>query len=756
MQVEVEFSDTFNPIGQKDADIVVVTEKPFDAKDNVWMKGTHYRLLDSMFGEADLNLYTCYKTCVTKDDVSRFSSTKYNGKSPTPLLRKEWDTLIEEIKEINPNVVITLGKEPLRALTKNPTLSEHNYRGSVLSTEVGKIIPTFETSYIMSKFEKNPIMIFDLNRARKESKTDELNRRDRNLVTDPNLSEIKNFLEYCHKQDKISFDIETFKGGTNRYQYIDCIGIAPSPDYAMCIPFCKANGKNIWTIDEEIEIYKAIAKLLSDSSIKKIAQNAQFDISHVEDFGMPVTNLYFDTMNAAKIIEPEFPKGLDFLTSIYTKEPYFKDEMEKDRWLYNAKDAAITFEVHEGQIQDLKEKGLYDFYFEHVHPLIRVFIDVSRQGVKADKEKMDNLDSRLTKEIEEKRAKLKELTGREINVYSVKDMREYIYEDLEMNPRHNKNGNLDTSKDSLKEFYRRTGREEFQIMMDLRKERSTVSSFTNVDISKDGRIRTSYLVSGTDSGRLSSKKYVDGTGMNLQNRKKGIMREIFIPDDGFIFMGADLGQAENRVVAYASNDSKMIDVVEAEGDMHRENAALIFDKPVEEITDKERQLGKKITHANNYMMGVGLFSKLANISYKEARELQNKYFNTYPRVKMWHKEIEIQVRTTRVLENPFGRKRTFYGRLKDSTFKSAVSYIPQSTVADKLHDATHEIHARLPYPARIVMQLHDEIFIQCLPEQEEECKQILEDALTRPFKINGYTVSIPTDVKVGSNWNAVS
>jgi len=756
MEVSVVFEDVFKPIGNKDADIVIVTDKPFEAKENVWMKGTYKRLFDSLCSKAGIDLYSCYKTCVTKDRVVNFKKSKYNGSSPTPLLRREWKELREEIKEINPNVVIAVGKEPLRALTGNPTISEHNYRGSILSTEVGKVIPVYEPSFVMKMFDKNPIMIFDLQRAFEESKTPDLDRRDRTLLTDPSFSEIMNFLDYCKKQDKISFDIETFKGGTDRYQYIDCLGIATSPDYAMCIPFCKANGKSIWSLEEEIKIYLALADVLSDESVKIIAQNAQFDISHVEDFGMPVTNLYFDTMNAAKVIEPEFPKGLDFLTSIYTKEPYFKDEIDEDRWLYNAKDAAVTYEVHEGQIEDLKDKGLYDFYFEHVHPLIRVFIDVSRQGVRANQEKLNNLDDSLTSDIEEKRAKLKELTGKEINVYSVNDMREYIYEDLKMSPRYNKAGNLDTSKDSLQEFYRRTGREEFKIMMELRKERSTVSSFTKVDVSEDGRIRTSYLVSGTDSGRLSSKKYVDGTGMNLQNRKKGIMREIFIPDEGFRFMGADLGQAENRVVAYASNDKKMIEVVESEGDVHRENAALIFDKPVEEITDDERQMGKRITHANNYMMGIGLFSKIAKISYAKAREYQDRYFNTYPKVKVWHKEIEIQIRTTRVLENPFGRKRRFYGRLSDDTFKSAVSYIPQSTVADKLHDATHEIHARLPYPARIVLQLHDEIFIQFLPEQEEECRKILEDALTRPFKINGYTVSIPTDVKIGDNWNEVS
>lgn len=1063
-RVEVKFEQDFRPIGKRDADIAIVYEQPHNAENNTFLKGSESRQLDSFLNKAGIDLYSCYRTTVAKKEMRGFSSRMYKKGYATDELQIHWRKLEKELKAVDPNVIITLGKEALRAVTQRTDISEHNYRGSILDSPAGKVIPTFDIRYIFKVWEDNPIMIFDLIRAKEESLSPELNLPERELLTDPTFSEIKNFINHCKEQEKLSFDIETIKGQSDEYKYIDCVGLAPSANLAMCVPLCKANGKNIWTIQEEMEIRYMLADLLADKNIMKIAQNAQFDISHLEDNGIPIENLYFDTMNAAKVIEPEFPKGLDFLVSVYTREPYYKDTSATERWIYNAKDAACTFEVHEGQLNDLAERGLIEFYFNHVHPLIRLFINVSRRGVKIDQQKFDKLDQELDKEVIKLQKELKELTEKDINVYSVTDMRQYIYDDLGMKPRYNDNDNLDTSSETLKEFDRKTQREEFQVMIDLRKARSRKSSFTGVSISDDGRVRTSYIVSGTESGRLSSKKYVDGTGMNLQNREKGIEREVFIPDKDMIFLGGDLGQAENRVVAYASGDSNMIDVVESEGDIHKQNAAMIFQKPVDTITPDERQLGKRITHGcvtgdhevltldgwlpikdmkdnqvvaqwdidgnidfvlaekyvqdfdgemieinttaghvkmtpdhripyktsptnplkevfagytweksmklitngllrssqkyseenilcarlavaiqadatrrssntmefhlkkkdkikrlikltsgnidisewadetyalrlrkedwpgiekylswkkdktfkwsllhapieikeaildeitywdgnkgdvgvaerysttnktnadiiqalchsinrqailkvksregnrldlyrltinnrnlthvqagkittshykgqvycvtvpssyfliryknkitvtgnSNYKMGSILFAKIAGIETSVAKRLQRQYFDAYPMVEVWHKEIERTIRQTRQLTNPFGRIRTFHGRINNSTINTAVSFIPQSTVADCLHRATWEIYCKLPHPARIALQLHDEIFVQCLPEQEDQVKKIMKTALTRPFDINQYTISIPTDIEKGHNWNEVS
>ena len=229
-----------------------------------------------------------------------------------------------------------------------------------------------------------------------------------------------------------------------------------------------------------------------------------------------------------------------------------------------------------------------------------------------------------------------------------------------------------------------------------------------------------YDVSGTETGRLSSKMSVYGRGMNLQNVQHGVYREMFIPDEGMKFIGADLSQAENRVVAYVSGDENMIKVVESEGDIHTNNAAMIFDKDPEDITYEERQLGKRITHGANYQMGAITLARYAGVSTREGRQHLKKYKQTYPKVNWWHKEIEKKIRMDRTLTNPFGRSRVFYDRMGGDLFRDATEFIPQSSVADDIHRATRNIHARLPHPARIVLQLHDALTVQAPEDMLEK------------------------------------
>jgi DNA polymerase-1 len=231
---------------------------------------------------------------------------------------------------------------------------------------------------------------------------------------------------------------------------------------------------------------------------------------------------------------------------------------------------------------------------------------------------------------------------------------------------------------------------------------------------------------------------------------------MFIPDEGMVFIGADLSQAENRVVAYVSGDKKMIEVVESEGDIHTNNAAMIFDKDPEDITYEERQLGKRITHGVNYQMGAITLARYAKVSTREARKHLRKYKQTYPKVEWWHKEIEKKIRMDRTLTNPFGRRRVFYDRMGGDLFRDATAFIPQSSVADAIHRATRYIYARLPHPARIVLQLHDALTVQAPENMQEKCKNIMVEELEQPFEIDGKEIVIPTDPEIGYNWEEVS
>ncbi len=746
------------PEGPRDAKIAIVGEAPgqVELKQGRPFVGPSGQLLNKVLSRSGIRRSSCYITNVIKSrkiQISRYYKDK-NNKNPTEELLQLWEDIEQELEEINPDLTIVLGAEALKAVMKDPTVSIGEWRGSILKASFGKYIPMYHPAHVIRQYENFPILCFDMDRAADEfSRGPELELPERTYLTNPSLSQIRDFVDRCKQAEWLAFDIETAGSGS---RFIDCIALAYSSDVAMSIPIAQRNGEPCWSIDDEAEVWRMLTDILEDPSVKKIGQNAQYDIIFLQRSGINVRNLALDTMNLANVIYPELPKGLDFLVSIYTREPFYKDTIQSDRWVYNAKDAALTYEVAMAQIEDAKEIDVLDFYYNHVHPLLQIYIDIHELGVKIDEEKLSDARAEVEKKLEELQSELNSLAGKELNVYSSKQMKEFLYETLNFKPRYGKTGNPTADANTIKELYRKTHNRALELILEVREHRKLLSSYLNVDYDDDGRLRSAYLVSGTETGRLSSRKSVDGKGLNLQTIPAGVCRECYVPDEGYTFVGADLGQAENRVVAYASGDPNMLKVVNSGGDIHRTNAAMIFDKNLEDITYEERQLGKRITHGANYMMGPITFARFAELPTADGKRLLQQYHDTYPLLRQWHRETQDKVRKERMLENPFGRKRTFMGRLNDSTFRDAIAYIPQSTVADAIHRATYSIHARLPHPARIILQLHDSLVIQCLPEQVEEVKQIIKEEFERPFQIGNRTLSIPADVKVGDNWDVVA
>jgi len=276
-----------------------------------------------------------------------------------------------------------------------------------------------------------------------------------------------------------------------------------------------------------------------------------------------------------------------------------------------------------------------------------------------------------------------------------------------------------------------------------------LSTYLEVNLDDDKRIRCSYLIHGTETGRLSSRQTLRGTGTNLQNIPSGDIRRLFIADSGCVLINADLSQAEARVVAYLANETRLIRVFEGGGDIHRKNAANIFGCPEEEVTDEQRQLAKRVVHASNYGMGPRTFAKQIGCSEAEAKRLLNRYFATYPGIRNWHVAVADELRRKRQLTNPFGRKRVFFGRWGDSLTKEGLAFVPQSTVADIVNEAIIELD-RAGY--MVLLQVHDSLVVQVRTEALEEGVDRIRKALTKPIEINGRVLTIPVDVKVGKNW----
>jgi len=459
---------------------------------------------------------------------------------------------------------------------------------------------------------------------------------------------------------------------------------------------------------------------------------------------------------------------------MYTKEPYYKDMIGTEYYRYNCLDAMITYECAMAIEKELEEFGMYDFYHRFLHHLIPILLNMQLRGVKVDTKKRALAAESLKKTMEDNQKKLNEAVGHELNVNSPKQMSDFLYRELGLPIQsHRKTGKTSTNEAALKELAKLAPNTLFDVILDIRETRKLVSTYLEADLDPDGRFRCSYLLSGTESGRLASRQSATGTGGNLQNVPKGIAREVFIPDEGKMFLSADLSQAEARVVAYLAKERGLIDIFESGKDIHSQVAASIFDKEVKDVTKEERELAKRIVHASNYGMGARHFAELTGLSTADAQEKLNLYHIHFPGIRIWHMEVARELKRTRILTTPMGRKRMFFGRWNDALLRDGYSYIPQSTVADVVLKGMVNVNSSLPEHCDIVFNIHDEVVIQIpidpegkkwegrdSPYTEEVWRvyieNIMADCMSIPIEIHGRTLTIPVNVKSGMNWQEVS
>jgi DNA polymerase-1 len=195
--------------------------------------------------------------------------------------------------------------------------------------------------------------------------------------------------------------------------------------------------------------------------------------------------------------------------------------------------------------------------------------------------------------------------------------------------------------------------------------------------------------------------------------------------------------------------------------VHRENAARIFNKRLEEITPEERYLAKRVIHASNYGMGHKRLVQVVNedaqttgvrITDTDAKRLIDAYFMLYPKIReVFWKDVENELRRSRTLTTPFGRKRTFFGRWDEKLLREAYSYIPQSIVGDLCCKGLVRAHNEVR-GGQILLNVHDAILGQCLEESIESVARATAKCLAIPVEIKGRTLTIPTDIEVGKNW----
>jgi uracil-DNA glycosylase family 4 len=749
--------------------------------------GSSGELLTNIMHQVGISRDDVYITNVVKERPPGNNIEKFikfdKGKVQTTAEYNKYEALLyEELEQTSANVYVAIGGVALYALCRLQAVTKR--RGSILSgcfpsasipgaSITGrKVIPIIHPASALRNYIFTHFIRFDLKRVLEESAYPDIRLPSRMLRIDPNFIESISYLGEMAEQPKIGFDIEVVN------EEVSCISIGPKPFDIMSIPFY-AEGRDVFTVDQEAVIWKKIAEILENPDIEKVGQNVTFDATFLFiKYGIRTTNMK-DTMILSGICYPDFPKGLDFITSICTKEPYYKDDGKKwfkvggnirDFWIYNAKDSAVCIEALPILEAEAQRQG-NEAAVERQTSIIPSLVYMQARGIQADKIGMDKAIKEYDYRVGELQTELDKLCGGSINPNSTKQLQEYFYVKKKIKPYVSRStGNISVDAMALKRLSKR-GFPEAKVILEMRHLLKIKGTYFEMEMDDDNRIRCSFNPVGTENGRLSSSKTIFGKGGNMQNLPPEMLR-FLVADPGCFLYNIDLSQAENRIVAYIAPEPNMIAAFEKGIDIHRQTAGLLMNKKPEDISDEEgsssiggglfseRFWGKKSNHSLNYDLGYRAFALVCEIPDNEAKYVVDRYHSVYPGVRQYHAWIRAQLGKNRTITNCLGRKRLFTNRWGDDLNKEAYAFIPQSTVADIINEKGLSFvmdNSRLD-KVEILNQVHDSLVVQISYVEvplwkHAEALTLIVDSLQTPIQYRGMTFSIPADVAVGITLN---
>lgn len=770
-------------VGPKNCSIAIVGEAPGQEELVVGQPfvGQAGRKFDSMLMAAGISRRFCYITNVFKRKAPNNKTQgwlDYSKKHPI-----ESDYYLEckarlkaELEKTEANVIVAAGGDALWTLCGLDKISKR--RGSILESTLlpgRKVIPILHPAVTLYRDPKAfHLIITDLERVLKQSEFPEIVRPNREFILEPTIEDVTKYLYHIKNfSTPIAIDIEVIN------EELSHIGISTRDGkYAMCIPFVTDN-RNVWDIEEEQQIMSLLSDIMQDRNVHKINQNILFDISFLfERYGI-ITQNTDDTMIAQAFVNPDLGKDLGTIVSLYTEEPYYKDDLKQWKHVvdgelkfreYNAKDAAVCSEIFPIQLEDLEVLDNIENYKKQ-RDLIPPLLYMSQRGIKIDQEKLKQRSEEAAEIIAESKEKLNSLCGYEINPNSPMQLIDYFYKKKGIPP-YMKNKRPTTDVDAMKRLAKgtasRKGLEEASLVLKIRHYTKRKSTYYDINL-RDGRLVSSFNPVGTKQHRLSSSRDIFGRGTNMENQPEE-MQEIMIADDGYIMYQCDLSNGDNRVVAYIAPEPQMIKAFESGEDLHRLTAGLILDKPPEEVSEEvgtcfmcpdpstcghkgERYGGKKSNHGFNYGWGHKQFAYKNDILEKTSMMIRNKYLNSYKGIENYWRWVQEELQTTRQLTNCFGATYRFLGDMTHELYNQGYSYIPQSTVADIINWWCVLYLWNNWTKVELLNQIHDSVVFQ-IPisagwAYHANVLKGLKNSAEQPVTFRGNSFSIPLECEMG-------
>ena len=547
------------------------------------------------------------------------------------------------------------------------------------------------------------------------------------------------------------------------------ISVAIEPHEAWYIPCNRENTDRV---------VAALRPVFADEKIAKIGQNIKFDLMVLRSAGIEVWGRLYDTMIIHYLLDPESRHGMDHLSRTflgYDPVPIEaligKGAKQKTMDMvpvatvaaYAAEDADVTLRLYRVLWPLLMQAGLTELYAKIEEPLIPVLADIEMTGVKIDTAALASFGQELTGELAALEERIRETTGDpSLNVNSAKQLGEALFGRMKIDPK--------PKMTKTKQY--RTDEEYLQMLSDrhpvigmileyrgLRKLLSTyVDALPQLVNPLTGRIHTSFNQAVTATGRLSS------TNPNLQNipirdELGKPIRRAFIPsDDDHVLLSADYSQVELRLMAHLSGDEALIAAFEHGEDIHAATAARLFGKPIDAVTGDERRKAKTANFGIIYGISAFGLSQRLDIPRKEAKEIIEGYFASYPKVKEYMEHVVERAREVGYVTTIFGRRRYLNDIASRNAVarglaeRNAVNAPIQGSAADIMKIAmVHiaEAFRREGIRSQMILQVHDEVVIDTLRSELDRVREIVTEAMEQAAHLK---VKLIAECGVGENW----
>ena len=575
------------------------------------------------------------------------------------------------------------------------------------------------------------------------------------------VAEVGRYEEFCFDTETTGFDIFNDR--------IVGLSLAVEPFKAWYVPFKEENTP---------EYAEIVRPLFEDERIAKIGQNIKFDLMVLRRLGIEIRGRKYDTMILHYLLDPESRHNMNALSERYLNykpieietligkgsKQLTMDLVNVERVKeYAAEDADVTLRLKHELYPMVEKIGLQHLYFEVEEPMIAVLADIEMAGVRIDTGALAVYAVELNRKLGELEAAIRTEAGEpNLNINSARQLGEVLFAKMRIaeKPKMTRTKQFCTDEDYLQSFARK--HRIVDLILEYRGVKKLLSTYVEalpqLVNRTTGRIHTSFNQAVTATGRLSS------TNPNLQNipvrddmgRR---IRKAFIPsDDDHLLLSADYSQVELRLMAHLSGDESLISAFEHGEDIHTATAAKLFNKPLGEVTPEERRRAKTANFGIIYGISAFGLSQRLEIPRKEAKEIIDGYFASYPKVKEYMDNVVAKAKEEGFVSTIFGRRRylndisSHNAVARGLAERNAVNAPIQGSAADIMKIAMIDVHRRFAAEgirSRVILQVHDELVVDMLRSEQERVTKIVTECMESAAQLK---VRLIADAGIGGNW----